>query len=163
MKSMIWICLVAGSVAAGCTGADEPPGPTPAAETAGPATESPAGTPSPAPARPEPPPEATFVEVLPSGGPLQEQLAAEAADAAASGRRPFVYACSTILPPSVAIDSSLEDPLMKDAFAGTHIVRVDVHEWGAPEAEPLVEGNASTWSGEPWSAYRRRSRTRSTS
>jgi hypothetical protein len=86
----------------------------------------------------------SVVEVWPSGTPLKAQLAREATKATAAGRRPFVYACSEILPPSIAIDQWLSDPQMQDAFADVHVIRVDVHEWGAPHSEPLLAGTGLT-------------------
>ncbi len=81
----------------------------------------------------------TFVDLLPEDGNLKEGLAKHAKLAAAKGQRAFIYGCSTILPPSVAINNSLENPLMQAAFAETYIIRLDVHEWGAPGADVLLK------------------------
>ena len=31
--------------------------------------------------------------------------------------------------------------MMRDAFTGTYIIRLDVHDWGAPGTESLLEGS----------------------
>ena len=82
--------------------------------------------------------EATFVDVQPSDGFLRKQ---HAKLAASKGKHAFVYVCSTILPPSVAIDETLDDPMMRDAFSENYIIRLDVHAWGAAGTEGLLEGS----------------------
>jgi hypothetical protein len=85
--------------------------------------------------------ETTFVEARPQDGLLKSQLARHANLAAANGQQPFVYAWSEVLPPSVAIDESLNSWRMRRAFAGTYIIRLNVHDWGTPETEELLAGS----------------------
>ena len=60
---------------------------------------------------------------------LQDQIGAEVELAQAENLIPIVYFSATWCPPCQAIKKTLDDPLMIDAFSGTHIIEVDVDEW----------------------------------
>ncbi len=60
---------------------------------------------------------------------MAEAIRAEVANAARLGRRPFVYFYAEWCGPCRDLRDSMDDPRMVDAFAGTHIIKVDVDEW----------------------------------
>jgi thiol-disulfide isomerase/thioredoxin len=79
---------------------------------------------------PAPAAEPVKVVVLePGQGRLEELLRHEVANAAASGRQPYVQITAEWCGPCKALRASLGDPLMQDAFAGTYIVQVDFDAW----------------------------------
>ncbi|HLC02000.1 MAG TPA: hypothetical protein VJK02_03105 [Anaerolineales bacterium] len=73
----------------------------------------------------------SLVVLHPSDGDLAGLLAAHAARAIEMGRRPFVEVSAEWCPSCVALDNSLTDDLMVDAFEGTYLVRLDIDEWSS--------------------------------
>ncbi len=62
-------------------------------------------------------------------GKLSDSLKAEAQKAAALGRKPFVEFGESWCPPCIAIEQSLDDPRMAEAFKNTYIIQLDFDEW----------------------------------
>jgi hypothetical protein len=76
---------------------------------------------------------ATFVEVRvhPSGSEaLSAVLAREAKKAGEKNLRPFVEIGASWCEPCRAIESAMDEPSMKTAFAGTYVIHLDASEWG---------------------------------
>lgn len=76
-----------------------------------------------------------WVERHPADGALAELLSKEAKVAAAAKRQPVAYLHATWCKPCLALQRSLKDPRMVDAFAGAHVVKLDIDEWPAAELE----------------------------
>jgi thiol-disulfide isomerase/thioredoxin len=72
-----------------------------------------------------------MTEIKPGAEDLKAVLKAEAVKAKAEGRKPHVELWATWCAPCKAIKKSLDDPRMKAAFSGTHIVQLDIDAWGA--------------------------------
>ncbi len=70
------------------------------------------------------------VDVPASKGELVSAVRDEAAKAKSKGLKPFVEFAAGWCEPCQAIKKSLGDPLMKDAFKGTYIIRLDADDWG---------------------------------
>ena len=70
-----------------------------------------------------------LVVLEPGKGRLEDLLAHEVANAAALDRQPYVQITAEWCGPCKALRASLDDPLMRDAFAGTYIVQVDYDAW----------------------------------
>ena len=69
--------------------------------------------------------------------PLAPSLATQAKAAIAAGKKPFAYLHAGWCPPCRAIEATrATDDLMVKAFAGTHIILIDVDDAGA-KLEPL--------------------------
>jgi hypothetical protein len=110
----------------------------------------------------------SVVELHPSQGDLAILLRAQVAAAIKAGRKPFVELVAKSCGPCRALDASLNDPAMIDAFSGTAIVKVDLDEWKAqlravnlPDDEPVPafyrldnDGRVTTLriDGEAWGA-----------
>jgi thiol-disulfide isomerase/thioredoxin len=71
----------------------------------------------------------SLVEVRPEQGDLVALLEAHAARAAELERRPFVEFSATWCPPCIALQRSLQDERMIEAFRGTYVIRLDIDEW----------------------------------
>jgi thiol:disulfide interchange protein len=69
------------------------------------------------------------VVLTPEQGELEGLLRREAANAANLGRAPFVEITAEWCAPCKALRASLDDPSMRDAFAGTYIIQVDFDAW----------------------------------
>ncbi|MBZ0120609.1 MAG: thioredoxin family protein [Sandaracinaceae bacterium] len=76
------------------------------------------------------------VDATPAAGPLEAQLRAHVQRARIRRLRPFAELGATWCPPCRAIEQSMDDPLMRTAFRGTYIVRIDIDELGR-ELGPL--------------------------
>src|SRR5688500_11623078 len=113
-----------GLVAGGCerSKGNAPPSATAPAEQ--PAARVPASNPA-------------WVEIDPKGE-VQKAVAEQAAGAITAGKRPFLYLHADWCKPCVAIQASRADPLMVKAFAGTHIIALDVDT--VPEADLAALG-----------------------
>ncbi|HEU0032541.1 MAG TPA: hypothetical protein VFQ53_18040 [Kofleriaceae bacterium] len=72
-----------------------------------------------------PAPTESWVEVDPAQ-PLARTLADEAAAATRAGKKPHAYLHADWCPPCVEIGKTRDQPKMKAAFAGTHIIAIDV-------------------------------------
>jgi thiol-disulfide isomerase/thioredoxin len=64
-------------------------------------------------------------------GDLATLLRAHVIEAIKAGRKPFVELGAKWCAPCRALDASLHDPAMIDAFRGTAIFKIDVDEWRA--------------------------------
>jgi hypothetical protein len=71
----------------------------------------------------------TVVDLRPTDGDLETQLAREAARAVAWRERPFVELTSRLCDQCHWLDHGLGDPRLSQAFSNTYIVRVDVDRW----------------------------------
>jgi thiol-disulfide isomerase/thioredoxin len=71
-----------------------------------------------------------IVERKETTGDLTAILAAEAQKAAQQGKKPFVEFRADWCGPCVALEKSLDDPRMRDAFRGVYIVRMSADDWG---------------------------------
>lgn len=71
----------------------------------------------------------TLVMLHPSQGELSPLLKTHAGLAANLQRKPFVEFSAEWCPPCKALEASLPDPRMVEAFCGTYIVRLDLDEW----------------------------------
>lgn len=71
----------------------------------------------------------TVVTLAPRQGELSTLLKGEVSNAARMGKVPFVQLTAEWCGPCKALRASMGDPLMQDAFTGTHIIRIDVDEW----------------------------------
>ena len=71
------------------------------------------------------------------GGSLAASVKGEVAKALAAGKKPVVYIGATWCPPCQAIKRYKSDPQMAAAFAGTHIIELDVDDWTAPDLAAL--------------------------
>lgn len=78
----------------------------------------------------------TVVELTPAQGKLLDLLTQQIEAAHASNRTPFIEISATWCAPCKKLAAALGDPLMQDAFAGTHIIRLDLDAWG-DELKPL--------------------------
>jgi thiol-disulfide isomerase/thioredoxin len=79
-----------------------------------------------------PAPSAATVEIRPSDGGLQEQLAARHAEAGRRGLSPFVQVYADWCGPCRALRSAVDDPRMQEAYKGTYVVRVELDAWKEP-------------------------------
>ena len=77
----------------------------------------------------------TDVRLHPDGGPLKTQLADGAAKAKARGLTAYAELRADWCDPCVALEKSMSDPRMIDAFAGTYVMHLDVDEWSAKDVE----------------------------
>jgi hypothetical protein len=69
-------------------------------------------------------------ELAPNAGPsLPSLLATEAAKATAQHLKPFAYVGASWCAPCNAIKDNLDQPLMRDAFRGTYVIKLDFDEW----------------------------------
>ncbi len=71
------------------------------------------------------------VDLKPAEGSLDTLLLREIAKAKEQKRTLYVELGATWCGPCKSLAASLDDAMMKDAFAGTYIVRLDVDEWKA--------------------------------
>lgn len=71
----------------------------------------------------------TVVNLTPKQGELATLLKGEVSNARRMGKVPFVQLTAEWCGPCKALRASMGDPLMQDAFAGTHVIRLDVDEW----------------------------------
>mgnify|MGYP002640036946 CR=1 FL=1 len=71
----------------------------------------------------------SFVKIVGNGASLEEILFLEAQKALEQGRDPFVDFYADWCPPCIAIEESMDDPKMIDAFSGTYIIQIDFDEW----------------------------------
>lgn len=71
------------------------------------------------------------VVAAPNEGELAQVIAKHVKEAEALGLRPHVEFWATWCPPCKAIEASMDDPLMKEAFAGTYVIRLDSDHWGS--------------------------------
>jgi len=69
------------------------------------------------------------IELRPNGGPLTEQLAEAAQEAAASELHPYVELTSAWCRACHWLDHSLSMRSLQQAFGGTYVVRIDVDHW----------------------------------
>jgi thiol:disulfide interchange protein len=109
-------------------------------------TSSTASTSSPAPAATVAADTVPWVELSSKQGELRGKLpqlvAAEIAKAKASGLTPFLEVGATWCGPCQALEASLHNKDMVDAFAGAYVIHLDVNEWDTQdEMAPLgIEG-----------------------
>jgi thiol-disulfide isomerase/thioredoxin len=71
------------------------------------------------------------VVLEPGSGVLETLLRREVVLAAQLGKVPFVQMTAEWCGPCKKLRASLDDPLMRDAFAGTYLIQVDVDAWKA--------------------------------
>jgi hypothetical protein len=76
---------------------------------------------------------AASVALDPSQGPLVAQLKAEIAKARSMSLKPYVEFRADWCDPCVALEKSMGDPRMVDAFAGTYVIHLDADAWGAKD------------------------------
>lgn len=69
------------------------------------------------------------VVLEPGSGALEALLQREVSAAAELGKVPFVQLTAEWCGPCKRLRASLGDPLMREAFAGTYIIQVDVDAW----------------------------------
>ena len=68
--------------------------------------------------------------------PLDETLAEQAGLASKAGKKPFAYLHASWCPPCVEIEKTRKtDAKMKAAFAGTHIIAIDVDDMPATQLQ----------------------------
>jgi len=84
-------------------------------------------------------------ELSPSGGPLLSQLSQHATEAHRRGLTPVLYAHASWCPPCNAVARYADDPSMREAFAGTYIVGVDVDAWGDQLSPHQIGGLIPMW------------------
>ena len=72
------------------------------------------------------------VVLEPGSGALEALVQREVASAAALGKVPFVQITAEWCGPCKRLRASLDDPLMREAFAGTYIIQVDFDAWEQP-------------------------------
>jgi thiol-disulfide isomerase/thioredoxin len=72
---------------------------------------------------------ATLVTLVPKQGALPALLQREVANANRMGKAPFVQLTAEWCGPCKALRASMGDPLMKDAFAGTYVILLDMDAW----------------------------------
>ena len=70
-----------------------------------------------------------LVKIVGNGVPLGDILYAEAQHAVELGLNPFVDFSADWCPPCIAIEESMDDPKMIDAFTGTYIIQLNYDEW----------------------------------
>ena len=75
--------------------------------------------------------------VIGKGGSLAASVKTEVAKAQAAGKKPVVYIGASWCPPCKAIKKYKSDPQMVTAFAGTHVIELDVDDWSAPDLDAL--------------------------
>jgi len=75
------------------------------------------------------PDEFTVIAIHPAQGALLEQLADQARRAGEADRHPYVEFYADWCPPCRALEASLGDSSMVEAFSGTYIIRLDYEEW----------------------------------
>lgn len=113
-----------------------------------------------------PPKPFTITELHPTPEDLANVLRRGVAAAIKSDRKPFAELVAKWCGPCRALDASLTDPAMVDAFRGTAIFKLDIDEWharlgpvGLPEDQPVPgfyrldnTGRATTMKidGEAW-------------
>jgi thiol-disulfide isomerase/thioredoxin len=78
----------------------------------------------------------TVVNLSPDQGALPELLQREVAKARKLGQTPFAQITAEWCGPCKKLRASMNDPLMKDAFAGTYVIRLDIDAWGK-QVEPV--------------------------
>lgn len=66
----------------------------------------------------------------PSSGDLAQVLRIELLKAKTAGRKPFVEVGAEWAQPCRDLHNALDDPRMREAFAGTHVIYLDVDGWG---------------------------------
>ncbi|MDP2275332.1 MAG: hypothetical protein Q8K32_31590 [Archangium sp.] len=69
------------------------------------------------------------VRLAPSQGKLTTLLEAEVAKARARHLKPFLELRAEWCGPCKELEASLGDPRMRDAFAGTYLISIDIDEW----------------------------------
>lgn len=91
-----------------------------------------------------PPEPFTIVELHPTPEDLANVLRREVAAASQSGRKPFAELVAKWCGPCRALDNSLNDPAMIDAFRGTAVFKLDIDDWharlravGLPDDQPI--------------------------
>ena len=70
------------------------------------------------------------VSLATADGELAALLKAEAEKAKKAKLKPYVEFHASWCGPCVALEKSLDDPRMIDAFKGSYIIRLDADEWG---------------------------------
>ena len=70
-----------------------------------------------------------LVKIVGNDVPLDEILYVEAQKAVTLGLDPFVDFSADWCPPCIAIEESMDDPKMIDAFTGTYIIQLNYDEW----------------------------------
>lgn len=122
MKRLLPLATCLALVATACKDASNK-APSKTAEISAVATEvAPTGTPS------KDGFQVTSLE--PSQGQLQKLLGQHTQKAQALGLAPYVELWAEWCNPCKAIEESLTEPLMKEAFAGTYIIRLNMDTWG---------------------------------
>ena len=71
----------------------------------------------------------TSIRLKPAQGDLAKLIAGEVAKARARDLKPFLELRAEWCGPCKDLEKSLDEPSMKDAFAGTFIISVDIDEW----------------------------------
>lgn len=80
-------------------------------------------------------PAANSERLKPANGSLKAQLTGATARAQARKLRPFIELRADWCEPCRALEASLGDPRMVDAFAGTYLITLDVDEWSKELSE----------------------------
>ncbi|MGH1348041.1 MAG: thioredoxin domain-containing protein [Nannocystales bacterium] len=64
-------------------------------------------------------------------GDLQAVLATHVAKAKEAGLQPYVEFWADWCPPCKAIEASMKEPAMREAFSGAYLIRLDTDHWGS--------------------------------
>ncbi|MBI1248650.1 hypothetical protein GC197_12520 [bacterium] len=72
----------------------------------------------------------TIVELKPGDGELDAMLKDEIQKAKEAGQKPFVELYADWCSPCRALRGSLDDSRMIEAFDGTHVIQLNVDDWG---------------------------------
>jgi thiol-disulfide isomerase/thioredoxin len=81
------------------------------------------------------------VELSPDQGPLPEQLRQAVTQARRAGLKPVAYLHASWCPPCKAIEESMGDARMAEAFAGTYVIGLDVDAWGGQLTQERFDGS----------------------
>ena len=71
----------------------------------------------------------TSVRLKPAQGELAKLISSEVAKARARNLKPFLELRAEWCAPCKDLEKALDEPSMKEAFAGTFIISVDIDEW----------------------------------